>query len=316
MARQMRAAVYNGFGSADTIQIGSVDIPELKEGEVLVKVKAAAVNPVDAAVREGHLQSFIPVSFPAIPGWDVAGIVEERGYSARRFEAGDEVYAYARRPVVQFGTFAEYIVIPESYLALKPKTLSFQEAAAIPLVGLTVFQGLIDLGRLQPGQIVLLLGASGGIGTMAIQLAKEKGARVIGVAGGKNHAYMRELGADFTLDYHETDITAEVKKIVPEGVDLIFDAASGETLQKSLGALKPGGKLVSILNRGEGLPANINFQYLFVEPNSTELAALAQLADEGRLKMHVSATFPLEQTKEAMKQIETHHTRGKIVIVP
>lgn len=314
--RQMRAATYQAFGSAEKIQVTTVDIPELKEGEVLVRVKAAGVNPVDSAVREGHLKSFIPVCFPAIPGWDVAGVVEDRAYSARRFEVGEEVYAYARRPLVQYGTFAEYIVIPESYLAAKPKTLSFEEAAGIPLVGLTAFQALIDLGRLQAGQTVLILGSSGGIGSMGIQIAKAKGAVIIGVAGSSNHDYMKELGADFTIDYNNTDVAEEVRKVATEGVDLIFDAASGDTLLKSLPALKPEGKLISILNTGEGIPSNIHFQYLFVEPNSTELAALAELADEGKLQVHVSARYSLEETAEAMKQIETHHTRGKIVIMP
>jgi NADPH:quinone reductase-like Zn-dependent oxidoreductase len=316
MARQMKAAVFQKFGTADQIQISNIDIPELKEGEVLVKIKAASVNPVDSAVREGWLQSNIPIVFPAIPGWDVAGIVEERAYSARRFETGDQVYAYARRPVVQFGTFAEYVVIPESYLSLKPKTLSFEQSAAIPLVGLTAFQSLIVAGRLQADQTVLILGASGGIGTMSIQIAKTKGATVIGVASKKNHTYMKELGADFTIDYHSNDFAGEIFMAAPKGVDLIFDAASGDTLRKSLGTLAPKGRLVSILNQGKDLPENIEFHYVFVEPNSKQLAALAELADEGRLKVPVIQKFTLDQTAEAMKAVESHHTQGKIVIVP
>lgn len=312
----MRAAVYDEFGAADRISVRSVEVPEVQEGEVLVRIRAAAVNPVDSAVREGYLNSFIPVSFPAIPGWDMAGVIEERGYSARRFEVGDEVYGYARRPIVQYGTFAEYIVLPESYLALKPKTLSFEESAGIPLTGLTAFQSLVDIGRLQPGQSVLILGASGGIGTMGIQIAREKGATIIGVASSRNHAFMRELGADHCIPYEDTDIAAEIRLLFPDGVDLIFDAASGETLKSSLGALKEGGRLVSILNRGEDLPDGLDFHYLFVEPNSTELTALAELADEGRLKVPVSATFSLENTTEAMRLIETRHTQGKIVVVP
>lgn len=316
MVKQMKAAVFHEFGDAGKIQISTIDIPELREGEVLVKIKAASVNPVDSAVRAGYLKTLIPVSFPAIPGWDVAGIIEDRAYSARRFDLGDEVYAYARRPIVQFGTFAEYIVIPECYLALKPKTLSFEEAAGIPLVGLTAFQSLIVAGKLQADQTILILGASGGVGTMAIQIAKVKGATVIGVASEKNHTYMKELGADFTIDYHQTDLTAEIKKIAPEGVHLIFDAASGPTLQKSLNTLSPKGKLVSILNHGKDLPEDIDFTYVFVEPNSTQLATLAELADEGKLKVPISERFSLEQTAEAMRSIETHHTRGKIAIVP
>lgn len=316
MSKQMKAAVYTEFGAAEKVRITSVPVPEVKEGEVLVRIKAAGVNPVDVAIREGYLSSFIPVSFPAIPGWDVAGVIEERGYAARKFEIGDEVYGYARRPVVQYGTFAEYIVIPESYLALKPKTLSFEEAAGIPLVGLTAYQSLFDAGELQENQSVLILGASGGIGTMGIQLAKDKGATVVGVASGKNHAYMRELGADFAVDYQAEDLAGEVRKFIPEGVDLIFDAASGETLKRSVGALKSGGRLVSILSHGEDLPKDFSFKYVFVEPHSRELCLLAAKAEEGKLKVPELHTFPLEETVAAMKEIESHHTRGKIVIVP
>jgi NADPH:quinone reductase-like Zn-dependent oxidoreductase len=282
----------------------------------LVRIKAAAINPVDAAVREGYLKAFLPYEFPIIPGWDVAGIVEERGFSARRFDVGDEVYAYARRPTVHFGTFAEYIVVPESYLALRPKSLSFEEASGIPLVGLTAYQCLYAAGNLQEGQTVLILGASGGVGSIGIQLVKAKGAHVIGVASVKNHPYMKTLGADETIDYKEVYIGKAVKKIVPEGVDLIFDCASGETLQQSLSALKTTGKLVSILNRGENLDKSINFQYVFVEPNATQLAHLSQLGEEGKLRVHISERYRLDDAVEAFKQIETHHTTGKVVIVP
>ncbi|WP_245964504.1 NADP-dependent oxidoreductase [Rufibacter immobilis] len=313
---KMRAAYYEAFGSADQIKVGELEVPELKEGEVLVRIKAAAVNPVDSAVREGHLKQFLPINFPAIPGWDVAGVVEDRGFSARRFAVGDEVYAYARRPLVQHGTFAEYIALPESYLARKPQNLSFEETAGIPLVGLTAYQSLFDAGNLQAGQTVLILGASGGIGTLGIQLAKNCGATVIGVASQKNHAFMQELGAHHTIDYNGQDVGEAVKAIAPDGVDLIFDAASGETLTQSLKALKPDGKLVSILNQGQDLDKNLNFQYVFVEPNSAELDILCELAEAGKLKVHVSQTYPLDQAAEAMRQIETHHTKGKIVIVP
>ncbi len=316
MAKQMQAAAYDEFGGADKIKISTLDIPEVKEGEVLIRIKAAGVNPVDSVVREGYLSSFIPVVFPAIPGWDVAGVVEERGFSARRFNVGDEVYAYARRPTVQYGTFAEYLVLPESYLAHRPRTISWEEAAGIPLVGLTAYQSLYDAGNLQENQTVLILGASGGVGSLGIQLAKARGARVIGVASQKNHRFMQELGADHTLDYQNTNLGEEVKQIYPAGVNLIFDCASGETLQQSLSALKPTGKLVSILNQGQDLDPAIQFQYVFVEPNARQLEHLRDLAETGKLRVHVSQTFPLAAAKEALQQIETHHTTGKIVIIP
>ncbi|AKQ45002.1 zinc-binding oxidoreductase [Rufibacter radiotolerans] len=310
----MKAAYYKEFGGTDKITVGNIEIPEVGEGEVLVRLKAAGVNPVDNAVLAGYLSQFLPMGFPAIPGWDMAGVVEERGFSARRFQVGDEVYAYARRPTVQWGTFAEYIVIPESYLAHKPKGISFEEAAGIPLVGLTAYQSLYDAGNLQSGQTVLILGASGGVGSLGIQLAKEKGATVIGVASQKNHAFMKELGANHTIDYTGTNIGEAVKQLFPQGVDLIFDCASGDTLQQSLSALKPNGTLVSILHQGEGLDKNIHFKYVFVEPNAAQLEILQDLAEAGKLKVHVSGTYSLDQTAEALQQIATHHTTGKIVI--
>lgn len=314
--KTMKAAFYESFGEADVIKIGELPIPQLKEGEVLVKIKAAGVNPVDAAVRKGLLKDFLPVSFPAIPGWDVAGIVEDRGFAARRFNVGDEVYAYARRPFVQWGTYAEYLVIPEFYLAHRPKNISWEQSAAIPLVGLTSYQSLYVAGDLQKGEAVLILGASGGIGTLGIQLAKAKGATVIGVASSKNHAYMRQLGADFTVDYHDRHVGQEVKKIFPKGVDLIFDAAGGETLEQSLVALKKDGTVVSILNRGNDIDKSIDFHYVFVEPNSMQLDELRRMAEDGKIDVHVNQAYPIDRAAKAMKQIETHHTSGKVVIVP
>lgn len=242
--------------------------------------------------------------------------MEDRGHAARRFNVGDEVYAYARRPEIKWGTYAEYMVIPDSYLADKPKNLSFEEAAGIPLAGLTAYQSLYDAGRLQESQNVLILGASGGVGSFAIQLAKEKGAKIIGVASEKNHAFMKELGADHAIDYKSTDVGEATKELFPEGVDLIFDCTSGETLQQGLKALKSSGKLVSILNQGQDLDPDIDFQYVFVEPNARQLDHVRQLAEADKLKVHVSKTYALNEAAEAMKQIQTLHTTGKIVIVP
>lgn len=316
MKKQMKAATYEEFGGPEKIKITTLEVPDLKEGEVLVRIKAAGVNPVDNAVREGYLKDFLPYEFPVIPGWDMAGVIEDRGFSARRFSVGDEVYAYARRPVVHYGTFAEYIVLPETYLAKKPQNISWEEAAGIPLVGLTAYQSLFDAGQLQQGQTVLILGASGGVGSLSIQQAKAKGAKVIGVASEKNHSYMNELGADHTIDYKGTNIGEAVKELVPDGVDLIFDCASGETLEQSLPALKPNGTLVSILNHGENIDKKINFHYVFVEPNASQLDELRELAESGEMKVHVSNTYSLEEAAEALNQIQSGHTTGKIVIVP
>ena len=315
MERKMRAAVIQAFGGPEQIKTETLPVPDVHEGEVLVRIQAAGVNPVDAAVREGYMQKKLPHQFPLILGWDVAGTVADIGYSARRFEIGEGVYGYARRPLVQYGTYSEYIVLPESYLAHIPQQIPVTEAAGIPLAGLTAYQCLFDAAQLQNHQSVLILGASGGVGSIAIQLARYQHAVIIAVAGAAKHAYMKELGADHTIDYKNKHVGQAARALLPQGVDLILDLASGETLQQSLAALKPGGKLVSVLHSGKDLDPAIDFQYVFVEPNTLQLDHLRDLADSGQLKVHVSQTFTLDQAAEAHRQIQRHHTKGKLVIV-
>ncbi len=312
----MKAAYIEEFGGPDNIKTGSLEKPEPGDGEVLIKVEAAGVNPVDAAVVKGMLNEVIPADFPAIPGWDVAGVVEERGYSARRFETGDQVYAYARRPKIKHGTFAQYIALPESYVAKRPQKTSAAEAGGIPLVGLTAYQSLFDAGKLQEGETLLILGASGGVGSMAIQLAKWKGANVIGVAGTSNQEYMKEMGADHTIDYTKGDVGEAVSKIAPDGVDLIFHCSRGDSLKQSADTIKRNGRLISITNSKPERREDIYFEYVFVEPNAVQLKQLARLADDGHLNIHVSKTYNLDDTAEALAKIETLHTRGKIIITP
>lgn len=316
MKKEMRAAQYDGFEGPSAVKTETIELPDLKEGEVLIKIKAAGVNPVDAVITNGYYKDMMPHSFPIIPGWDMAGVIEDRGHAARRFEVGDEVYAYARRPQVKWGTFAEYIVIPDSYLAKRPENVSMEEAAAIPLAGLTAYQSLFVAGKISEGQKLLILGASGGVGSFAIQLAKSRGAEVVGVASSKNHEYMRSLGADHTIDYQAGDIGDAVKDLFPEGVDLIFDCTSGESLQQSLKCLKDSGKLVSILNQGDDLDPKIDHEFVFVEPNSLQLEHLRQLVENGKVRVKVSHTYSLEKADKALEQIQTLHTTGKIVIVP
>lgn len=316
MKKQMKAAYYDEFGGPKAVRSGKIELPELKEGEVLIKIKAAGVNPVDAVITNGYYKDVLPYSFPIIPGWDLAGVIEDRGHAARRFEVGDEVFAYARRPEVKWGTFAEYIIISDSYLAKSPQNISSEEAAAIPLAGLTAYQSLYKAGNLSEGQKLLILGSSGGVGSFAIQLAKAKGAEVIGVASSKNHDYMKSLGADHTIDYKDRDIGEAVKEIYPEGVDLIFDCTSGESLQQSLKSLKDSGKLVSILNQGDDLDEKIDFEYVFVEPNARQLEHMRELVEDGKLKVEVNKTYSLDEAAEALEQIQSLHTTGKIVIIP
>lgn len=318
MAQQTQAAHYTEFGGIDKIQVGPVDLPEVGEGEVLLRVRAAGINPVDYVVREGHFQQVVPSAFPTVPGWDVAGVVEKCGHGASRFAEGAEVYGYVRRPVVQHGTFAEHLVVPECYLALRPQQLTWEEAGGLPLAGLTAYQSVITAGKLRVGETVLILGASGGVGGSAIQLAKDAGATVIAVASAQSAAHMQDLGADFTIDYKAGPVADFVKKVASDGVDLLFDAISGDTLTQSLAALKPNGRLISVLNDGKALklPAGVHFQHVMAQPSVPNLDHLRELADSGKLKVPVTETFALADVKKAFEQIESKHTTGKVVIVP
>lgn len=314
----MNAAYIEQYGESTDIKTGKLDKPEAGEGEVLVKVKAAGVNPVDAAVVGGMLKDAIPGEFPLIPGWDVAGVVEETGHSVSRFTPGDEVYAYARRPKIQHGTFAEYVSLPESYLAERPTNISMDESGGIPLVGLTAYQSIFDFGELKKGQTLLILGASGGVGTLAIQLAKSVGAKVIGVASEANHEYMKELGADITIDYKDNHVGEAVKESEPDGVDLIFHCSRGNSLAQVMEAdvLKEGGKLASVTNSKPDISDDIAFKYVFVEPNAEQLEHITVLADNGKISVPVTDTFSLDEVGEALQKIESLHTRGKLVIKP
>lgn len=318
MAEQTKAAYYTEFGGIDKIKIGPLDLPALGPADVQLVVKAAGINPVDAVVREGKFAQVVPSAFPTVPGWDVCGIVEKCGPEATRLAVGDEVYGYVRQPVAQHGTFAERMVVPESLLAKSPEKLSWVEAGGLPLAGLTAYQSVIKAGQLKAGETVLILGASGGVGGSAIQLAKAAGARVLAVASADSAAHMKQLGADETIDYKAGPVAEAVKKAAPEGVDLLFDAASGDTLTQSLATLKPNGRLISVLNDGKNLalPAGVRFQHVMAQPSVADLDHLRELADTGKLTVPIVATFSLDDTKKAFEQIETHHTTGKVVIVP
>ncbi|MCC5933814.1 MAG: NADP-dependent oxidoreductase [Balneolales bacterium] len=316
MSTKMKAAYYEAFGSPEEkpVKVGELPKPSAGEGEVLIRVKGAGVNPVDAYTVRGMLKDAFPCKFPLIPGWDVAGVVEETGHAARRFKKGDAVFAYARRPEIQHGTFAEYISLSEAYVAAAPASVSIEEAAGIPLVGLTAWQSLFDAGKLEAGQTVLIIGASGGVGSVAIQLAKNAGAKVIAVASSANHAFMQELGADACIDYHTADIAVDIEKAAGGPLDLIYDCSRGDVLTKTHQLLKQGGYLVSITNSKPERRDDVKFQYVFVEPNAPQLEELARLTDAGKLKIHVSKTYPLNEAADALQQIETLHTKGKIVI--
>jgi NADPH:quinone reductase-like Zn-dependent oxidoreductase len=318
MATQTTAAFYTEFGGIDKLQVGPLDLPEIGESDVLLRVKAASLNPLDYIVREGYFQQAVPSAFPAVPGTDVAGIVEQVGPGVTRLRVGDEVFGMVYRPTLQHGTCAERLVVPEGYLTRRPQGLSWEAAAGLPLASLTAYQAAIKVGRPQADETVLILGGSGGVGSTAIQLAKHAGATVIAVASAKNAAFMKSLGADFTIDYAAGPVAEAVRQVAPQGVDLLFDAVDGDTLTHSLAALKPTGRLVSVLNEGEELvlPGGVQFTHVYAHLSVPDLEHLRDLAEAGHLQIPIAITLPLADIKQAFRQLESKRTVGKIVIIP
>ena len=304
----MKALLYDRFGGNDRFRIGAVNDPLVGPDSVLVKVVAAGLNPVDYKVREGYLQGLMQTVFPVVPGWDVAGVVVKVGLDAAEFSVGDEVLAYARKDFVHGGTLAELVEVPVRTAASKPSGLSFEEAAALPLAGLTALQTVRRSG-LGAGSTVLVHAAAGGVGSFATQLAVLAGARVIGTAGEANHDSLRELGAE-PVTYGDT-LVASARALVPDGFDVILDYVGGEAIDTVPDLLRPGGTVVSI---ADGRAAALGGTYAWVRPSSGDLAELAALAAGGRLKVTVSKVFDLDDAAQAYAALEGGHTRGKIVV--
>lgn len=306
----MKAILIHQFGDAGQLKYEDTAKPEINADEVLIKIYATSINPVDWKVREGHMPGAEKRKFPIILGWDVSGVVESAGENVRGFKPGDEVYS--RPNVSRNGTYAEYVAVNENEVALKPKSIDHIHAAAVPLAGITAWQGLFNHGKLEAGQKVLIHAAAGGVGTYAVQLAKWKGAYVIGTASEKNSSFLKDLGADEVIDYKNEDFSEKLKDI-----DVVFDLVGGETQLKSLKVLKPGGILVSTvgLKDEDAIKAKgiVGIQYMALS-NPDHLNKLARLIDEGKFKITIDEIFPLEKAAEAHKKSEEGHTRGKIVL--
>ena len=313
----MKASIIREYGDRSKLIVTEVKKPEPGEGEVLVKIKAAGVNPVDYKIRMGNLKDRMPAEFPLILGWEMAGEIEKTGHGARRFDPGDKVYAYARRPFLGRGTYAEYIALPESYVTKAPANLNFEEAASVPLTGLTAFQSILVAGSLSKGQTLLVLGASGGVGSFAVQFGKITGAKVIAVAGKGRDAFLRSLGADEIIDYSQSDFVEQLKTLLPRGADLVYDCVGGETGKKAYLCVKKGGTLVSIAAREDtelAMKFDVRFRYVFVEPHSRQLDQIREWIEEGKVKVHLEQVFDLDDVAVAHEKIETGHTQGKIVL--
>ncbi|MFE0461966.1 NADP-dependent oxidoreductase [Kitasatospora sp. NPDC058965] len=305
----MKAIAINSFGGPEVVEC--VELPEPKVGPdaVLVRVKAVGVNPVDREIREGGPAAVFDVVFPVVPGWDLAGVVERVGPSVTEYRAGDEVIGCVRKDWVQHGTYAELVAAPVRTLARKPAALSWAQAGGLPLAGLTAYQGVHGALAPRPGETVLIHAAAGGVGSLASQLAVATGARVIGTAGPHNHAYLRGLGVEPVA--HGEGLVARVRELAPEGVDAAFDLVGGAALAASRELVADPARIVSTTD-----PAVRGFggRYLFARPDAADLAALAALADAGRLTVNVAATFPLAQAASAQQLNAEGRTRGKIVL--
>lgn len=330
----MKGFVLDRYGAKVALRLGELPDPALREDEVLVEVHAAGVNLLDSLIRRGAFKMILPYRTPLVLGHDLAGVVVGVGARVTAFAPGDEVYA--RPSDFHIGTFAERIAVPEKDVALKPKTLTMVEAASLPLVALTAWQGLVELGRLQRGQKVFIQAGSGGVGTIAIQLAKHLGATVATTTSGPNVDLVRSLGADVVVDYKSEDFEARLRDY-----DLVLHSQDAKTLQKSLRVLRAGGRLVSLTGPPDpafadeiGAPWYVKllmrllsfgtrrrakrlgteFLFLFMKGSGEQLRALAELVDAGALRPVVDRVFPFTSTNEAIAYVEGGRAKGKVVV--
>ncbi len=308
----MKAIRIHEFGGPSVLKHEDVPLPQPAEGEVLIRVHAAGVNPVDWKTRSGRgMAKRLEISFPLILGWDVSGVIEEIGAGVTQFKPGDEVFGLVRFP--QLGaTYAEYTAVPASHLAFKPRTLDHIQAAALPLVSLTAWQALFEGAQLEAGQRVLIHAAAGGVGHIAVQLARWRGAYVIGTASSRNVLFVRQLGASEVIDYE----TASFEQYV-SNVDVVLDPLAGEVRERSWQVLKKGGVLVSILGEpaaGAAAAYGVRAVYVLVRPEASQLAQIAALVDEGHIRPEIDTVYPLQEAASAHERVERGHTRGKVVL--
>src|SRR5881296_4001752 len=330
----MKAFVVDRYKSKSAVRLGDLPEPQVRDDDVLVEAHAASLNQLDSKIRDGEFKLLLPYRLPLILGNELAGVVVRVGSSVRRFKPGDEVYA--RPDKNRIGTFAEFIAISEDDLAIKPKSLTMEEAASIPLVGLTAWQALIEKAKLKKGQKVLIHAGSGGVGTFAIQLAKHIGATVATTTSAANVDLVKSLGADVVIDYMKEDF-----ETVLSGYDLVLNSLGKDTLEKSLKVLKPGGKLISIsgppdvafakqngsnwfLQQGMRLLSfgirkkakhhGVSYSFVFMRANGEQLSKITSLIESGIIRQVMDRIFPFEATKEAWAYLDTGRAKGKVVI--
>ena len=306
----MRAIRIHQYGGTETLQLNQIDTPKINTDDILIKVKSSSINPVDWKIREGYLKDFIPYQMPVTLGFDVSGVVSEVGSEVTDFKVGDEVFS--RPDISRDGAYADYIAVKADEVAFKSSKLSFEQAAALPLAGITAWQCLIDVGQLQAGQRVLIHAGAGGVGHLAIQIAKAKGATVIATASTANQELLTQFGADQAVDYTKGVLLEQI-----EPVDLVIDTIGGEVQNNSWALLKAGGMLVSIVDQpNEELAKQHNAKaaFVFIESSSRILRELNKLVEKDQLLPFIEHRFSLEQIADAHLQSQTGRTRGKIII--
>ena len=330
----MKVFVADRYGKQERLRAADVPEPDVGDNDVLIQVHATAVNQLDSKLRNGEFKPILPYRPPFILGHDVAGVVVRVGPRVRQFKVGDEVYA--RPDDFRIGTFAELIAVKEDSVAIKPKNITMEEAASIPLVGLTAWQALVEKARLKKGQKVFIQAGSGGVGTFAIQLAKHLGATVATTTSAGNMALVKSLGADVVIDYKQDAFEERLS-----GYDVVLNSQDGKTLAKSLGVLQPGGHLISIsgppdpqfaedtkapwlvkqvmraLSRGTRRQAQrlkVSYTFLFMKASGSQLRQITPLIESGAIRPVIDKVFPFESTNEAMAYVESGRAKGKVVI--
>jgi NADPH:quinone reductase-like Zn-dependent oxidoreductase len=307
----MKAIYIKEYGNAQKLIQGEVPRPTINDHEVLIKIQAAAINPVDWMVREGLLADGASLEQPLILGWDAAGTVCEMGKNVKDFTLGDEVFVYA--PILEQGSYAQYIAVDAGIVARKPTSLDITTSAAVPLAATTAFQALTQGGKLQKGQTVLIHNAAGGVGSFAVQIAKSLGAHVIGTASNAKREFVMSLGCDEFIDYQSQDFSQQLNNI-----DMVLAAVGGEgLLEKSLRIIKPNGALISLLDDMDpaiALDKQIHFQRWWVTPNAQDLNSISKLIDEGSVRVEVDSVFPMSQVQKAHDLSQSQRAQGKIIL--
>lgn len=306
----MKAMAADGYGGPEVLTLRDLPTPRLGPDSVLVRTRAAGVNPVDYKILQGLRDAAFDTVYPLIPGWDMAGEVEAVGPAVTGVRPGDEVFAYARKDFVGHGTWAELTAVPVRCVASAPEAADAVSAAAVPLAGLTAYQALTERLQVAGGMTVLVHAASGGVGSFATQIAVARGARVIGTTGARNAGYLQELGAE-PVAYGE-GLVERVRELAPDGVDAVLDLVGGAALRDSPALLRPHGRLVSVVDATE--VSRLGGSYAFVRPDAAGLAELARLVDSGRLRVEVQRVLPLAEAVEALRLQKSGHVRGKLVL--